>query len=85
MAGHQCWFKTDGRVIGPISSVKLRELAQRPDHFRDADLGDNEQWIPASKVKGLLDPPILPPMIPPVPSSDPSPSRRTEARGDDGD
>ncbi len=76
MSAHQCWFKTDGQVWGPISPVKLRELARNGRITPETPISvDKEQWIPASKVKGLFEPPPAPTLTTPVPTSDSNPAQ----------
>ena len=54
------WFYLrDGQIVGPLTAAQVREhaLAQKVglvDHVRR---GGDCNWVPASKVKGLFDPP----------------------------
>jgi len=63
------YYTTKGQREGPVSSQKLRELADLGylgpnDHVWKEGMAD---WVPASKVKGLFaNPP--PPEPPPVPA-----------------
>jgi GYF domain 2 len=68
------WFYLRaGQIVGPLTAAQLREhaLAQKvspTDHVRR---GGDGNWVPASKVKGLFDPP---PTVTPPPEPEPIPA-----------
>jgi hypothetical protein len=53
----QTWYvKHDGKAFGPITSAQLKQLvgAAKVKAETEVRLGDDGQWIQASKVKGLI-------------------------------
>ena len=66
------WFyHNSGQTFGPMSAKQLRQHAlagkiTRSDHVR---IGSEGSWAPATKVKGLFDPPSAPaPVAKPAPA-----------------
>ena len=54
----QKWYvKHNGKTFGPITSTKLKQLvgAAKIKPATEVRLGDDGQWIQASRVKGLLE------------------------------
>jgi hypothetical protein len=66
----------DGQSIGPVSAVKLREMAVA-GILEPGDLvwkQGMENWVPAGQIKGLIErtsPPPIPGSRPPIPGSRP--------------
>ena len=51
-----CYYKLMGDVVGPVTTDDVRSLAGRGIIERDTPLrvGDQGEWIPASRVKNLF-------------------------------
>ena len=57
--GVEWFYMQAGQIVGPLTAAQLREHALSKwvaptDHVRR---GGDDNWVPASKVKGLFDPP----------------------------
>ncbi len=63
----QHWYiKHNGKVLGPVDSNKLRQLAgaAKIEAATEVRLGDAGEWVAASKVKGLIASEESPPLPP---------------------